>query len=164
MVRRIAAPAAVDTAAPNAAAVSPLEALAAQADTIATPAEPGAEPGAIEEPKATAVSNAAALCALLEMLGSLSASRMVLDPPLQSLAHHLSRDKVPALVGPWCDVLDHYGITLGDHLGHPVAVAVFATGPALWALAADLGAELRARRPKGPPIKTAERVDGESGD
>lgn len=146
------------------AATTPLEALAMEADQIATEVDPLAEfgpDGAQQEPQKTAVSNAAALCALLEMLGQVAASGMIFDPPVLSLADHLSRDKVPLLVEPWCAVLDHYGITLGDHLGHPVAVAVFATGPALWAMAADLGAELRARRAK--PVEGV-RVDGASGD
>jgi len=136
-----------------------LEALAAQADTLTPAAPPDGTPpppGAAQAEPAPSLEdrNTQALCALLAMAREATATRVIFNPPLQSPSQHLGDDKLPALAGPWARVLAHYGIDIGGMWDHPIVPALLTTGPALWALARDLGEELRAR--KARPLTDAE--------
>ena len=144
------------------AAPSELDKLAAQAATLETPADDdsaGGASGPVAVPETQLQRNTRAVCALLALLRETTASSIIFDPPLQTLARRLTDDKLPHLVEPWAAVLEHYGFDMLAGFDHPLAVALLTTGPALASIAQELAAELRARRAR--PVATADAAPTE---
>ena len=140
----------------------PLEALASEADGLASPAEPGA-PGAgqLEPAPPPEPGNYEALAFLLA--GFREVACMVLK--VQSLKRTLADPNIEACARVLAPVADKYGIKLGDMLGGPEAAAVMVAGPILWGAWRELDAELRARRarPAEEPAEDPAAVAGQGG-
>ena len=99
--------------------------------------------------------NTRMVCVILAMLREATATPLVFDPPLQTLARRLPDAKLPALAAPWGRVFSHYGVDLRQAIDHPIAEALALTGPALFAIVRELLDELRARRAKAAPAEPA---------
>lgn len=138
-----------------------LESLAAEAGEIgAAPAAPGDAPGAApgqQPPGPPEVDNLGAMMMAAALLRvTLAETPVLFDPPLRWPATHLADDKLPALLGPWARVLDHYGVRVPADMTHPVLMAVLTTGPAIWAMGQAIRAEHGARN---RTADTVARVD-----
>lgn len=137
------------------AAASALDALAAEAESLggtqAADDTQGRQAGAPAEPVPSLDdANTQALCFIVAMFREVTASPLVFNPPIRTLADRLPDDKLPGLLAPWARVASHYRVDLSriTMADHPLAVALMTTGPALWSIAQDLRHELRARAAK----------------
>lgn len=137
---------------PAAVKVAPaLEALATQADNMAAPVEGDGQqpaPAAAEQP---APGNFEAIAFLL------AGFRVVFSQVTgtQSLHRTLDDQKVHACATVLAPVADKYGFQLGGYLGGPEGTALMVAGPILWSAAAELRAELAARKRKPEKLEAA---------
>ena len=132
-----------------------LDELASQADRLSAPAanEPGGDPSAEASAAAGPTlldRNTQALCVVVALVRECSASDLVFNPPLKTLASRLPDDKLPALLQPWAKVLVHYEVDLSA-IDHPALEAVLLTGPVIVGIVRALAIELRERRPVDLP-------------
>ena len=131
-----------------------LDDLAGQADRLAPPAGAEGDAGAGAPPTDPAPTllerNTKGLCFLVALIREATASDLVFNPPLKTLAAKLPDDKLPGLLQPWGKVLTHYGVDLMA-IEHPALEALLLTGPAIVAIVRALAIELRERRPVDLP-------------